>query len=155
MKKLPALVVLLLLVSCAKYDISATEDFADNRWQKGNVKSFNFTFKIGKDENADISVQFSHIADPQYTEVPLEITIQEPSGKKETLNVTLKLKDSQGRELSDCAGDVCDFTEMIKANAPITSGKYIFTVKNKFNGAYLPNALAVGIAMHFVRGENK
>jgi hypothetical protein len=135
----------LLFIGCSNFHISKTENFIDNRWLKDDPKTF--TFSVDQKETAHVELKFSHVSDPQYTDVPLEVTLQYPSGKKETLPVTLHLVDSNGKALSECAGDVCDLTQVIKENVLLEKGDYTFTVKNNFAHSYLPNALAVGIAL--------
>lgn len=149
MKKIIALLLLFFVAACSKYDISKTERFTDNRWNKDDVKTF--IFKIEETYSADVMLLFSHISEPQYNEVPLEVVILDPSGKKETVDVILKLKEANGKQLSDCAGDVCDLTKVIKERALFEKGSYTVTVKNNFNTAYLPNVLAVGVSLHMKR----
>lgn len=149
MKKITVLLLLLLCISCSKYDISKTESFAGNRWGKDDVTAF--MFNIEETYSADAELLFSHIYEPQYSEVPLGVVIYYPSGKKEQLDVLLKLKDENGRQTSDCAGDVCDYTQIIKERLLLEKGDYKITVKNNFKAPYLPNVLAVGVSLKMKR----
>ncbi|KAF2519789.1 gliding motility lipoprotein GldH [Flavobacterium salilacus subsp. salilacus] len=146
MKKFVFLLPLLLLFSCNKTTLftKTIDDFDNNRWQKSEVKTFEFDIK--KDvENADIKLIFSHTFDPQYERVPLELTIQSPDGVKDNMFLNLQLKDGSGNSISDCAGDICDLEMNLKEEMKMLAGKYIITVENKFEGEYIPNVLALGI----------
>jgi gliding motility-associated lipoprotein GldH len=149
MKKIIPLLSLLLIASCAKHDISKTESFADNRWAKDDVKTF--TFKVEETCSGAVEIVFSHISEPGYTNVPVEVNIQDPSGKKETIDAALNFADESGKQTSDCAGDVCDYTKVIKEKVLFEKGSYTVTVKNKFNAPYLPNALAIGVLLRMKR----
>jgi len=150
MKKTILLLLLFAFASCNKFTIRKTiVDFPDNRWQQNDVKSFEFDVK--EDMDADIAILFSHVEDPQYDGVPLKVTIEAPSGDKENIAVMFRLKDASGKEYSDCVGDVCDLTTVIKEAMPLKKGKYIFTLQNSFSKRnYLPNVLAVGISLEAV-----
>lgn len=149
MKILSAVLLLLLLASCSKYDISKTESFPNNRWDKNAVQTF--TFEIEETYSADLKLLFSHVSEPGYSNVPVEVSIKDPSGKKENLDAVLKLNDESGKQTSDCAGDVCDYTEVIKEKVLLEKGIYTVIVKNKFNAPYLPNVLALGVSLHMKR----
>ncbi|KGO87417.1 hypothetical protein Q765_07060 [Flavobacterium rivuli WB 3.3-2 = DSM 21788] len=150
MKKIIALILLFAFASCSKFTLSKTiEDFPGNRWEQKDVKSFEFDVK--EDMDADVAILFSHVDDPQYDKVPLEVTIEGPLGEKENIAVMLRLKDASGKEYSDCVGDVCDLTTVVKEIMPLKKGKYVFTIKNLYSQhSYLPNVLALGISLETV-----
>jgi len=150
MKNVFAMMLLFVFISCTKFTVSNTiENFAGNRWEKENIKTFDFEIK--DDINADISIFFSHVNDPQYDKVPLEVTIQSPSGKKDKMAVMLRLKDESGKDLSDCVGDICDLSTVIKEAMPLNRGKYIITLQNTFSQhEYIPNVLALGVSINAV-----
>lgn len=148
MKKFVFLLPLLLLFSCNKTILftKTLDDFKNNRWQKSETQVFNFDIK--KDvEEADIKLTFSHVFDPQYERVPLELTIEHPDGTKDNMFLNLQLKDDSGNSMSDCAGDICDLEMDLKEGMKMPAGKYVITIENKFEGEYLPNVLALGITV--------
>lgn len=148
MKKFVFLLPLLLLFSCNKTTLFTKnlDDFKDNRWQKSEIKVFDFEIK--KDvEEADIKLTFSHTFDPQYERVPLELTIEHPDGTKDNMFLNLQLKDGSGDSMSDCAGDICDLEMDLKEGMKMPAGKYVITIENKFEGEYLPNVLALRITV--------
>lgn len=145
MKKIiPVIVLLLLLVSCKKISYRSTTEFTDNRWQKSDVKEFTLVVEGGL-KNADLDIFFSHVYEPGYNKVPIELEIIFPGGKTETVSVILELKDKEGKNLSDCSGDICDLHTEIKSGVDLKGGKYTFKIKNNFNNVLLPNVLALGI----------
>ena len=148
MKKLLFLLPLLLLFSCNKTTLftQKIDNFTDNRWQKTDTKTFEFEIKKNIEE-ADIKLVFSHVFDPQYQRVPLEVTIKNPEGVEDNMFLNLQLKDDEGNSMSDCAGDVCDLEMDLKEGMKMPAGKYVVTVENKFDGEYIPNVLALRITV--------
>lgn len=146
MKKVLLLFLVFTAISCKKTTVvrEVQNDFSDKQWQATDVRKFEF--KIKKDiELADISLMLSHVYEPQYTSVPVSVTIESPGGAKENFYMNLQLKDEEGNDLSECAGDVCDLYTSIKQGIKLTKGDYKITVENKFAYAYLANVLALGV----------
>lgn len=148
MKKILFLLCLIAMVSCKKTVVASEirKDFADKQWLATDVKTFNL--KIKRDiDNADIKILFSHVYEPQYESVPLEISIESPSGEKDEIVVNLQLKDEDGNDLSDCSGDICDLHTVVKEGVSLKKGIYKISVTNKFAYEYLANVLAVGASI--------
>ncbi|RYD87588.1 MAG: hypothetical protein EOP54_28565 [Sphingobacteriales bacterium] len=148
MKRVLPFFALLLLFSCNKNEIfrETLKDFPENRWKTADAQTI--TIIIEEDiASADINLQFSHVLDPQYTVVPLVVELTSPDGKKEMLYPYLYLKDAENKSLSDCAGDVCDLIIPIKEHVKLAKGNYKLVVKNKFEGPYLPNVLALSVSV--------
>lgn len=135
-----------LLVSCNKADIYSKfdEDFAHNRWEQTDVKTYEFT--IADDTKSyDLIFRLSYVYDYQFPSIPLDFTITDPSGKEEKFSLNLQIKDSNGKEIGDCIGDLCDLHHTIREKAKLAKGNYKLTVSNSFHGAYLPNIMGVGL----------
>lgn len=145
----PPTLLLFLFVSCGKFSYSTNKGFENNRWAKNDVQQYEVILSSGL-SSADIEVFFSHIHEPGYDKVPLVLEITYPGGKKENIPLELKLKDEEGNNLSDCSGDVCDIYAAVKEDVDLKKGTYVFRLKNNFNNAFLPNALAAGVE---VRGN--
>lgn len=148
MKKIFLFLCLAVLFSCKKTTLytDTIKEFPNNRWPKNEVKTF--TLNLKKDvEMAEMELHFSHVIDPQYDTVPLSVTITHPSGETENIYVNMQLKDASGESLSDCAGDICDYTTMIKEGSKMEKGTYKITVQNQFPNQYLPNILAFGVSV--------
>lgn len=144
MKKLLLLFSFLTFFSCMKSTIYSemTKGFPENRWAKSDARHFDFIIK--EKANANILVKFSHIFEPQYTDVPLFVTVKKPTGDEVTEAVLL-LKDSEGKNISDCVGDVCDLEYTLKENYDFEPGSYTIVIANTAKGPYLPNVLGLGI----------
>lgn len=122
----------------------------ENRWQKTDAETFEFEIT---DEATpyDLVFKFSHVFDYQFATVPINFTIENPAGEKENLSVDLAIKDSSGKELAECAGDICDLKYHIKENTKLKKGKYKVTVSHSFEGPYLPNVIGIGLDVEKVK----
>ncbi|MCO6162897.1 hypothetical protein [Flavobacterium sp. NRK F7] len=139
------LFILFLLQSCNEGVIYRNFDsnFENNRWSSNASRTFSFALE--KEENANLVLHFGHIYDFQFDSIPLEINITYPDGNKETISLDLKIKNEKGEDMADCSGDVCDLYYNLKNNFHFEKGTYEVVITNKFNAAYLPNILGVGI----------
>lgn len=149
MKKILLLLLMFTVLACTKNEAAreVNREFNENRWEAADTKNFEFT--LDKDiPAADISLLFSHIHDPQYATVPVAITLEGPDGKKEDIYLNVRLKDANGNDLSECAGDICDNYTTFKENVKLVKGAYKISVQNKFANVYLPNVLAVGVVVN-------
>jgi gliding motility-associated lipoprotein GldH len=135
-----------LLISCSektdyKKFIKLPED---HRWLKSDSKIFEFT--IDDDTKLyDVTFEFSHIYDYQFASVPIKIDVKNPSGEEEFHNIDFNIKDSKGKPLADCGGDICDMSMNVIEKTKLLKGKYQIKVGHDFNGPYLPNVIGVGI----------
>jgi gliding motility-associated lipoprotein GldH len=135
-----------LLISCSektdyKKFIKLPED---HRWLKSDSKIFEFT--IDDDTKLyDVTFEFSHIYDYQFASVPIKIDVKNPSGEEEFHNIDFNIKDSKGKPLADCGGDICDMSMNVIEKTKLLKGKYQIKVGHDFDGPYLPNVIGVGI----------
>jgi gliding motility-associated lipoprotein GldH len=135
-----------LLISCSektdyKKFIKLPED---HRWLKSDSKIFEFT--IDDDTKLyDVTFEFSHIYDYQFASVPIKIDVKNPSGEEEFHNIDFNIKDSKGKPLADCGGDICDMSMNVLEKTKLFKGKYQIKVSQDFDGPYLPNVIGVGI----------
>ncbi|MEO8516804.1 MAG: hypothetical protein ABI426_08670 [Flavobacterium sp.] len=135
-----------LLFSCNDATVYSKidDDFANNRWQKTDAKTYEFAI-TDVAPLYNVVLKFSHVYDFQFPQVPIKVQIKDPSGKEENFTFNLKIKDDAGKELGDCAGDICDLKFKMKDKIKLTKGSYIITISNAFDKPYLPNVLAVGL----------
>ena len=145
-KLLSFILLAFALFSCNENKIYAdlNKDFADNRWQKSDVKEFEFTIEQ-EARNYDVHVHFAYFSDFQVNPVPLTVSVLYPDGSEENKSLNIIVKDSQGKETGDCSGDYCDIREVIVENKPLKKGVYKVRIEHDFNGPYLPNVNGVGI----------
>jgi len=146
LKFISPLLAIFLLISCSektdyKKFIKLPED---HRWLKSDSKIFEFT--IDDDTKLyDVTFEFSHIYDYQFASVPIKIDVKNPSGEEEFHNIDFNIKDSKGKPLADCGGDICDMSMNVIEKTKLLKGKYQIKVSHNFNGPYLPNVIGVGI----------
>ncbi|NMH27627.1 gliding motility lipoprotein GldH family protein [Flavobacterium silvaticum] len=119
------------------------DSFENNRWQKD--KSLDFSVDIEKTGVYSFDIFFSHIYDYQFAKVPLILELKYPDGHIEKDNVTIEIKDSDGKETGDCSGDYCDLWHVIQPPKALQPGHYEVKIVNDFGASYLPNILSVGL----------
>ncbi|HEY0046489.1 MAG TPA: hypothetical protein VGB44_07255 [Flavobacterium sp.] len=148
------LITLSLLISCGDNSVHSEfdKDFPDNRWQRNDVRSFDFTLE--KAGSYDLAIDFSHVYGMPFKAVPLTILLKSPDGANEVHNINLALSDDNGKVLSDCAGDYCDLRQTFLRNKQLPAGNYTISIKNEFDHEYLPNIFGVGIGI-FTSGEDQ
>lgn len=151
-KLLLLLSLLTVFISCSNpNNYSEFVDFGeDNRWQKDDVRTFNFD--IADDtQTYNLTFKFSHVYDYQFATVPINFTIENPTGGMENLSIDLAIKDSAGEELAECGGDICDLKYSLKEKIKLQKGKYKVTISHSFEGPYLPNVLGIGLNVESVK----
>ena len=152
LKNILPFIALFLLISC-----SEKADFKkfirlpeDHRWLKTDVKTIEFS--IDDDSKMyDILFDFSHIADYQYSSVPIVFNIDSPDGKQDKFTIDLPIKDKLGKHLADCSGDICDLKFKIKEKIKLIQGNYKISIAQNFNGPYLPNVIGIGLNVESVK----
>ena len=53
--------------------------------------------------------------------------------------------DENGKELGDCAGDICDLKHLLVSKAKLLKGEHQITVTHSFHFDYLPNIIHIGL----------
>ncbi len=161
-KTLLLLSLFAILTSCSKHnEYNEFVDFgAENRWQKSDVKTFEFDIADAKVFDVDVTddnqlynmiFRFSHVYDYQFATIPIQFVIESPDGNKETIAIDLAIKDSSGKELAECAGDVCDLKYTVKEKTKLQKGLYKVTISHSFEGPYLPNVLGIGLNVESIK----
>lgn len=133
-------------ISCDKSGIYSKFDNLDenNRWMQSEAKTYEFT--VDNDTILyDIKFHFSHVYDYQFSNVPINFSIESPNGEKENFTIDLAIKNDQGEQLANCSGDICDLIYNVKEKIKLQKGNYKITVSNSFKGPYLPNVIGVGL----------
>jgi len=149
MKKILFILLALCLVSCKESLVSKIDkDFKDNQWLRTDIKTFEFELKRDV-PSAEVLVNFSHMYDPGYSTVPIVVNMQNVTDNTPPVNmaVNLLLKDANGESVSDCSGDICDFSYAIQDDGPLRKGNYKVTLQKQYQWEYLPNVLAVGVTV--------
>ena len=141
---LPLAIAALLLTGCDKTAFKSYEtDLVGNRWQKNDVKTYNFELK--ESGTYDVMVDFSHVYGTQFPTVPLKVVLVKPDMSRETADYLMELRDAEGNELGDCTGDYCDLREPVFTKLNLKAGNYQVSVANDFDYDFVPNVLGIGI----------
>ena len=120
------------------------KNFADNRWQKGDVKTFEFTIDE-EARNYDVNVHFAYFSEFQVNPVPMTVEITYPDNSQENKQINIVVKDKEGKETGECGGDFCDIREALFTNEALKKGIYKVSISQNFNGLYLPNVNGIGV----------
>lgn len=134
-----------LLIACNQNYVveEIDKDFENNRWLSTDEKQF--VFQIESENAYQISLHIAHVYDFQIPEIPVEVSLNKNDNVVFQKEVLVKFKDENGKDSGECLGDLCDLYFPISEKVQLTQGKYHFSVKSKFKGAYLPNILGVGV----------
>lgn len=137
-----------LLISCAKSSVfNQFDELPENhQWKQSDVKKYEFT--IDDDSKLyDFKFIFSNVYDYEFASVPIDFIIENPFGKREKFSIDLMIKDASGKQVADCAGDICDVTFKIKEAVKLSKGTYKISISNSFKGPYLPNVIGLGLTV--------
>lgn len=94
----------------------------------------------------DIFLTLRHIPEMQFPELVFNITMFLPGEEMRTADYTLGLFDSEGRQLSNCLGDLCDITMPIRQEFYFSEpGTVTIEIENKFTKMELPGMMKVGL----------
>ena len=137
--------LLVLVASCNTSSVYKKDyEFDKNQWQKSDAKTFDFTI----DDDAklyDITFSLSHVFDYQFASIPLSFKWIKPDGTSDVISIDLKMKDENGKELGECAIDVCDLKHIIDSKVKLQKGKHQIIVSHTFDYDYLPNIIHIGL----------
>ena len=145
-KLLSILFFSLALISCNEKKIydKLDKNFTDNRWQKAELKTFEFSIEE-EARNYDVNVHFAYLSAFVINPVPMTVTILHPDNSEEKKEINIVVKNKDGKETGDCGGDYCDIRESIFKNEALKKGNYKITIQQNFDGPYLPNVNGIGI----------
>ena len=138
--------LILVFISCNDKKIFSEHktDFKSNQWQKNDVKLFDITID-DESKNYDLTLILSHVFEYQFDKVPVTISITNPKGETENINIDLIIKDTDGKDKGECLGDICDLKQTFKTNTKLMKGNYVVSVAHNFNNSYLPNISSLGL----------
>ena len=147
MKKLLLFTLILVCFSCEKdrvfYEMHS--DFEENRWMAGN--SQRYAFEIENSDVYSIHLLFSYVYGFQFSSLPMTFTLTDAKGNKTEWQQKLQILNSKGKELGECAGDLCDLQQAVHTGN-LSPGKYTISVSQQFPGDYIPNVLGLGISIY-------
>jgi gliding motility-associated lipoprotein GldH len=136
----------IVLTSCNEKKIydELNKDFPEQRWQKSEAKTFEFTIEQ-EARNYDVNVHFAYLSDFPLKLVPMTVGIVRPDGSEENKEISIVVKNKEGKETGECGGDFCDIREAIFKNEALKKGTYKIRIQQNYNAAYLPNVNGIGV----------
>ena len=143
--------LILFLTSCETSSIfNKSVGFSKNQWPKNTTNVFIFEVD---DDTKFYNVTFSlrHVYDYQFDTIPLSFTWIKPDGSQEIIPIKLPVKDKNGKELGECAIDICDLNQVILSNIKLPKGKNEIIVSHSFEYPYLPNIIEIGIDVSSIK----
>ena len=89
-KKIFLLGLMLVFISCNDKKVFSEykTDFKSNQWQKNDAKLFDITID-DESKNHDLTLILSHVYDYQFDQVPVIISVKNPKGETEIINIDL------------------------------------------------------------------
>lgn len=144
---IPAILMITFLLSCntGKIYEEHNTNFPKFRWDKSNVVEFNPEI-TDTASNYEITVALRHIFGFNLKSIKIDFEIISPSGEKSLNEYLLSFYNDQGDLLSACAGDFCDFEQLIEDNFKFKeTGAYQINIYHRMDVNPIPNIMEVGL----------
>ncbi len=141
------LLMAVVISACGKHRKVAYEEYhkMDSLvWKRFDNQIFKVD-NLKKGVAYDVYFQFRHLPDYPYKRFFCTVAIFQPDGNLRAQEYTMWLKKS-GVWVSDCMGDLCDFSYRIKKRFQINKeGTYTFNIENRMPKSVLPGVVEVGL----------
>jgi gliding motility-associated lipoprotein GldH len=138
--------VLLITVSCTHvYKEYDKESFSTYSWDDG--KELSFSPKIEDiSKSYELSLGVRHHFALNLASFKVNVKIIAPSGKEDSKDYTLTIKDSSNKNIGSCAGDMCDLETVVFDNLKFDeTGEYKILISHNESGYRIPGILEVGL----------
>jgi gliding motility-associated lipoprotein GldH len=113
------------------------ESFSLLSWKPGQAIRF-YPEIDDSSKTYTLTLGVRHLYGVTIDHIQVAITRSSPSGKEEVKNYTLRLTDSSGKSLASCAGNMCDFEDVV-------DNKLTFSEEGKYTVAIVPSEQIRGI----------
>ena len=121
--------------------------FDNLSWHRFNFLEFEVPIEDIEPEY-DISISLRHLPEFPHKQLPVNFTIYSPSGEMRTVDLLLELYDDEGNSLSECLGDFCDISILLRENFKFSEqGIFKFRIENKWKKVDLPGIMEVGLIL--------
>jgi gliding motility-associated lipoprotein GldH len=140
------IVPLILFVSCNHvYKEYNKESFPTYSWNDG--QEITFSPKIESVDKAyQLTVALRHHDRMQMKALGITIKMISPSGKENVKDYRLKIKDSQNKNIANCAGDICDLESVVEESFKFDeAGEYKILITHNEKGFKVPGIMEVGL----------
>lgn len=142
------LISIVLLSSCSSNTVFESFHKLDNlNWKRFDNQKFEFTIEETEVEY-DVFINIRHIPEIPYKEMRINYTVYTPSGDMRSNNLTMDLYDNEGNKLSECLGDLCDFSYPIRKGLSFSEpGTVKFEIENKYPKVDMPGIIEIGLVV--------
>jgi gliding motility-associated lipoprotein GldH len=143
-----SIVPLILFASCNHvYKEYNKESFPTYSWNDG--QEISFSPKIESTQEAyKLTVSLRHHDRTQMKALGIRVKIISPSGKENVKDYRLKIKDSQNKNIANCAGDICDLDTVVEATFKFDeTGEYQVLITHNEKGFKIPGVMEVGLTI--------
>ena len=138
-------IITLTVFSCSHvYKEYDKESFPTYAWKYGQEIIFNPTIAdINKTYKLTLGIR--HLYGFQLNSINVTVRSVSPSGKETTKDYELKIKDSEGKYISSCGGDLCDLEVMVEENIKFEeAGEYKYFVTHNVQADRIPGVMEFG-----------
>jgi gliding motility-associated lipoprotein GldH len=102
------------------------------------IEDVNKTYKL--------TLGIRHLYGFQLNSINVTVRSISPSGKESTKDYELKIKDSEGKYISNCGGDLCDLEVMVDENIKFEEvGEYKYSVTHNVQADRIPGIMELGL----------
>ncbi len=150
-KLLPCYLLLLFIAaSCSnatyeKYDKDTLVNFT---WHKGQEIVFTPTIE-DTSQTYTLALALRHVYGLPLNTVGVTVKSIAPSGKESTSTYELRIKESDLKYNSSCAGDICDFEAIVNNKLVFEeAGEYTYIVTHNVNADMIQGILEVGLIIN-------
>lgn len=117
------------VISCNQvYKKWEKESFSTLSWKPEKEIQFHPEIKDTA-QTYELILGVRHLYESRISEMNLVVTSISPSGKEQISNYTVKLKDTNGKSLASCTGNICDLETVVDRRLKFAeAGQYTITI---------------------------
>jgi gliding motility-associated lipoprotein GldH len=137
-----------IFFSCVSHiEFEQYKKFEKQSWNRFNI--IKFEVPVDDTKNAfDITLVIRHLPEFKIKELPVNVTFYMPSGEIRSVEHIIKFTDNAGESLSECLGDLCDLSFMLREGFIFPDkGTVRVEIENKWPRLELPGILEVGLVL--------
>jgi gliding motility-associated lipoprotein GldH len=141
-------IFMIVILSCDNRKIfEEYQKFEKQSWHRFNILKFNVPVNdIRIPYQIDLNIR--HLPEFRIEELPVNMTLYMPSGEIRTAEHILKFTADNGESLSECLGDYCDISFVLRDDIIFQdTGTIRIEIENKWPKLELPGILEVGLTL--------
>ena len=139
---------MVIFFSCVSHiEFEQYKKFEKQSWNRFNIIKFEVLVNDIKTD-FDITLVIRHLPEFKIKELPVNVTFYMPSGEIRSAEHIIKFTDNAGESLSECLGDLCDLSFMLRKGFIFPeNGTVRVEIENKWPRLELPGILEVGLVL--------